>query len=186
MDDVIPEVVLIFRSQNPNFWILRSFLRQNRSMLIFLKSVLSLSKTISSLRYPVRNTWFSERCPRWRHKSDLLGWSVFLNPQKWPTLKLHNFVKNQYFLMRFFFVWIAQLRTIKLANKNGGLGEGRSAPLSYRISSLNNVYSYCKELYSKVFTNSYEASWSLLKYLDFKSLISHNLCLIKTLFTCKD
>ena len=94
IDDVIPEVVCIIRSRNPFFWILRSFLRQNRFMCIFLKLVLSYSKTIFSLRYTHRNTWFSERCPRWRHKSDLLGWSVFLNPQKWPTLKLNNFVKN--------------------------------------------------------------------------------------------
>ena len=91
-----------FQVSKPNFSDSTFFLRQNRYMPIFLKSILSLSKTISSLRYTIRNAWCSERCPSWRHKSDLLGWSVFLNPQKWPTLKLHNFVKNWYFLMRFF------------------------------------------------------------------------------------
>ena len=141
MDDVIPEVVLIFRSRNPNFWILRSFLRQNRSMLIFLKSVLSLSKTISSLRYPVIEIPdFQKGAPGDVTNQICLDEAFFWtlkNDQLWNSITSSKI--NIFWCV--FFVWIAQLRTIKLTSKIGGLGEGGSAPFRIRCVPYKLIYS---------------------------------------------
>ena len=91
-----------YQISKPIFWILRSILRRNRSTSIFLKSICSLSTAISSPRSVLKNTWFLKRYPSCRHKSAFLGKSVFWDHQKYAPLNGHNFVKNQYFLMRFF------------------------------------------------------------------------------------
>ena len=51
INDVIPEVVIIFRLRNLFFWIQRSFLHQNRSNKFFIRVNTFWFKSISMWRY---------------------------------------------------------------------------------------------------------------------------------------
>lgn len=83
----MPKIVLITRSQI----LFRSWVMGHGSMCIFLKSITSLSKAIYSPISTIKNTWFVKWCSRWRHKSCLLGKSVFFGLSKISTFLFFPF-----------------------------------------------------------------------------------------------
>ena len=97
-NDVIPDVVLLFRSRDPFFWIQLSFLHQNRSNYIQGQLISSRFMSIYLIGMSLKITLFWHLCPRWRHiflrMSKMLISAFFSNS--------HNFAKNQYFFTRFF------------------------------------------------------------------------------------
>ena len=113
INDVIPDVVFLFRSRDPIFWIQRSFLHQNRSNCIQGQMIFSCFKSIYLIGMSLKITLFCHLCPSWRHRflrmSKMLISAVFSN--------IHNFAKNQYFFTRFFFVRLVELRRRVSANK---------------------------------------------------------------------
>ena len=113
INDVIPDVVFLFRSRDLIFWIQRSFLHQNRANYIQGQMISSCLTTIYLISMSLKITLFLHLCPRWRHRflriSKILISVVFSN--------IHNFAKNQYFFTRFFFVRLVELRNRVLANK---------------------------------------------------------------------
>ena len=98
INDVIPDVLFLFRSRNPIFWIQRSFLHQNRSNCIRGQMISSCFKSIYLISMSLKITLFCHLCPSWRHRflrmSKMLISAVFSN--------IHNFAKNQYLFTRIF------------------------------------------------------------------------------------
>ena len=97
-NDVILDVVFLFRSRDPFFWIQRAFLHQNRSNYIQGQLISSCFMSIYLIGMFLKINLFWHLCPRWRHRflrmSKMLISAVFSNS--------HNFAKNQYFFTRFF------------------------------------------------------------------------------------
>ena len=98
INDVIPDVMFLFRSRDPIFWIQRSFLHQNRSNCIQGQMIFSCFKSIYLIGMSLKITLFCHLCPSWRHRflrmSKMLISAVFSN--------INNFTKNQYFFTQFF------------------------------------------------------------------------------------
>ena len=68
INDVIPDVVFLFRSRDPIFWIHCSFLHQNRSNYIQGQIISSCFKSIYLIGMSLKITLFWHLCPRCRHR----------------------------------------------------------------------------------------------------------------------
>ena len=108
INDVIPEVVIIFRLRNIFFWIQRSFLHYNRSNKFFRRVNTFWFKSISMCRYDPLKQSFLLRSAQVTSSPKLIWGTQFWAHRESP--KISNFQKsissskNIFFFDAFFFV----------------------------------------------------------------------------------
>ena len=115
IDDVIPEVALIFRWRDPFFWTQRSILHKNTSIWLFLCGFLNCNFRSYIMPFASKIDPKCIAAPRWRHKAHTPSTTLqfaFLRPSGILNFEQPELSQKLIFFDPVFFVWKLWLDSI--------------------------------------------------------------------------